>query len=165
MSEEIRQFSHLDEEGRVRMVDITQKGESVREAVARGRVRVSPQTLLLLKEQALPKGDVLTVAQVAGVMAAKRTAELIPMCHPIPLSGIDVRLWLSDDPPAVEIEAKVRTKAATGVEMEALTAVSAAALTVYDMAKAVQRDMVIDAIHLVSKTGGARGDYVRRADS
>lgn len=165
MSEEIRQFSHLDEEGRVRMVDITQKGESVREAVARGRVRVSPQTLLLLKEQALPKGDVLTVAQVAGVMAAKRTAELIPMCHPIPLSGIDVRLWLSDDPPAVEIEAKVRTKAATGVEMEALAAVSAAALTVYDMAKAVQRDMVIDAIHLVSKTGGARGDYVRRADS
>lgn len=165
MSEEIRQFSHLDEEGRVRMVDITQKGESVREAVARGRVRVSPQTLLLLKEQALPKGDVLTVAQVAGVMAAKRTAELIPMCHPIPLSGIDVHLWLSDDPPAVEIEAKVRTKAATGVEMEALTAVSAAALTVYDMAKAVQRDMVIDAIHLVSKTGGARGDYVRRADS
>ena len=166
MSEEIRQFSHLDEEGRVRMVDITQKGESVREAVARGRVRVSPQTLLLLKEQALPKGDVFTVAKVAGIMAAKRTAELIPMCHPIPLSGIDVRLWLSDDPPAVEIESESATPRRRRVSRwRPLTAVSAAALTVYDMAKSVQRDMVIDAIHLVSKTGGARGDYVRRADS
>src|SRR5690606_40611866 len=111
--------------------------------VARGRVSVSPVTLALLKEAALPKGDVLTVAQVAGIMAAKRTAELIPMCHPIPLSGVDVRLWLSDEPPAVEIEARVRTKAATGVEMEALSAVSAAALTVYDMCKSAQRDMVI----------------------
>ncbi len=121
MAEQRRQLSHLDAEGRARMVDISQKQESVREAVARGRVSVSPATLALLKEAALPKGDVLTVAQVAGIMAAKRTAELIPMCHPIPLSGIDVRLWLSDEPPAVEIEARVRTKAATGVEMEALT--------------------------------------------
>lgn len=158
---EEQRLSHVDEEGRVRMVDVSHKGESVREAVARGRVRVSAETLRLLREAALPKGDVLTVAQVAGVMAAKRTSELIPMCHPLPLTGIDVRLWLSDDPPAVEIEAAVRTKAATGVEMEALTAVSAAALTVYDMAKAVQRDMVIDQVRLVSKKGGTRGDYER----
>src|SRR5690606_14323554 len=133
--------------------------------VARGRVSVSPVTLALLKEAALPKGDVLTVAQVAGIMAAKRTAELIPMCHPIPLSGVDVRLWLSDEPPAVEIEARVRTKAATGVEMEALSAVSAAALTVYDMCKSAQRDMVIEGIRLISKTGGTRGDYVRPGES
>ncbi|HLS89829.1 MAG TPA: cyclic pyranopterin monophosphate synthase MoaC, partial [Limnochordia bacterium] len=106
-----------------------------------------------------------TVAQVAGIMAAKRTAELIPMCHPIPLSGVDVRLWLSDEPPAVEIEARVRTKAATGVEMEALSAVSAAALTVYDMCKSAQRDMVIEGIRLISKTGGTRGDYVRLGES
>src|SRR5690606_21207037 len=126
---------------------------------------VSPVTLALLKEAALPKGDVLTVAQVAGIMAAKRTAELSPMCHPIPLSGVDVRLWLSDEPPAVEIEARVRTKAATGVEMEALSAVSAAALTVYDMCKSAQRDMVIEGIRLISKTGGTRGDYVRLGES
>lgn len=156
---EKQRLSHVDEEGRVRMVDVSHKSESAREAVARGRVRVSEETLRLLKEAALPKGDVLTVAQVAGIMAAKRTWELIPMCHPLPLAGIDVRLWLTDDPPAVEIEASVRTKAATGVEMEALTAASAAALTVYDMAKAVQRDMVIEQIYLVSKKGGARGDY------
>jgi molybdenum cofactor biosynthesis protein MoaC len=165
MAEQRRQLSHLDAEGRARMVDISQKQESVREAVARGRVSVSPATLALLKEAALPKGDVLTVAQVAGIMAAKRTAELIPMCHPIPLSGIDVRLWLSDEPPAVEIEARVRTKAATGVEMEALSAVSAAALTVYDMCKSAQRDMVIEGIRLISKTGGTRGDYVRPGES
>jgi len=165
MAEQRRQLSHLDAEGRARMVDISQKQESVREAVARGRVSVSPATLALLKEAALPKGDVLTVAQVAGIMAAKRTAELIPMCHPIPLSGIDVRLWLSDEPPAVEIEARVRTKAATGVEMEALSAVSAAALTVYDMCKSAQRDMVIEGIRLISKTGGTRGDYVRLGES
>lgn len=165
MEEQERRLTHLDHEGRARMVDISQKLESVREAVARGRVKVAAETLELLRETALPKGDVLTVAQVAGIMAAKKTAELIPMCHPIPLSGIDVRLWLSDDPPAVEIEAKVRTKAATGVEMEALTAVSAAALTVYDMCKSVQRDMLIDEVRLVSKSGGARGDYARPGEA
>lgn len=175
MAEERARLSHLDEEGRARMVDVTQKEESVREAVARGRVRISQATFELLSRAALPKGDVLTVAQVAGIMAAKRTAELIPMCHPVPLTGIEVRLWLrrgdpggegdANDPSAqgasVEIEARVRTKAPTGVEMEALTAVSAAALTVYDMCKSVQKDIVIDAIRLVSKTGGVRGDYFR----
>lgn len=147
------------------MVDISQKQENAREAVARGQVSVSSDTLALLKQAALPKGDVLTVAQIAGIMAAKRTADLIPMCHPIPLSGIDVRLWLRDEPPAVEIEATVRTKAATGVEMEALAAVSAAALTVYDMCKSAQRDMVIEGIRLVSKTGGTRGDYIRPGET
>lgn len=165
MNEHPPRLSHLDAEGRARMVDISQKQENAREAVARGQVSVSSDTLALLKQAALPKGDVLTVAQIAGIMAAKRTADLIPMCHPIPLSGIDVRLWLRDEPPAVEIEATVRTKAATGVEMEALAAVSAAALTVYDMCKSAQRDMVIEGIRLVSKTGGTRGDYIRPGET
>jgi len=152
------------------MVDISHKDESVREAVARGRVRISRETYELLLQAALPKGDVLAVAQIAGIMAAKRTAELIPMCHTIPLSSVDVRLWLEPggedrSSPSVEIEARVRTKAATGVEMEALTAVSAAALTVYDMCKSAQRDMVIDAIRLISKSGGTRGDYRRPGET
>lgn len=166
MAEQPARLSHLDDHGRARMVDISGKDESVREAVARGRVQIARETHELLARAALPKGDVLTVAKIAGIMAAKRTAELVPMCHPIPLSGIEVRLWLEPgDPPAVEIEARVRTRAATGVEMEALTAVSAAALTVYDMCKSAQRDMVIDAIRLVSKTGGVHGDYLRPGES
>lgn len=142
------------------MVDITQKEESVREAVARGRVRMAPETVRLIDGGGLPKGDVLAVARVAGIMAAKRAAETIPLCHPIPLSGVEVKVW-TESSGSVEIEARVRTKAATGVEMEALTAVSAAALTVYDMCKSADREMVITDIRLVEKRGGSRGDYRR----
>src|SRR5690606_37719883 len=137
MNEEQRPTSahlpHLDESGAARMVDISAKPPTAREAVVEGRITMSPQTAALIKEKALPKGDVFTVAKIAGIMAAKKTAELIPMCHPIPLSGIDVSLQLCDDPPAVEVRASVRTTAATGVEMEALTAATVALMTVYDM--------------------------------
>lgn len=156
-----KRLTHLDDEGRARMVDISDKEATAREAVARGRVIMARETLDLVARQGLPKGDVLTVARIAGIMAAKRTAETIPMCHPVPVTGIDVTLWVDYEGPAVQIEAKVKTRAPTGVEMEALTAVSAAALTVYDMCKAVERGMVIEGVRLVSKTGGVRGDYFR----
>ncbi len=159
MAEE-RRLTHLDAKGQARMVDITHKEESVREAVARGRVRMAPETVRLIDGGGMPKGDVLSVARIAGIMAAKRAAETIPLCHPIPLSGVEVKLW-TDSSGSVEIEARVRTRAATGVEMEALAAVSAAALTVYDMCKAVDREMAISDIRLVEKRGGSRGDYVR----
>ena len=159
MAEE-RRLTHLDAKGEARMVDVTHKEESVREAVARGRVRMPPETVRLIDSGGMPKGDVLAVARVAGIMAAKRAAETIPLCHPIPLSGIEVKLW-TDASGSVEIEARVRTKAATGVEMEALAAVAGAALTVYDMCKSADREMVISDIRLVEKRGGSRGDYVR----
>ena len=133
----------------------------VTEAVAAGRVLVNESTFALIKSGGVKKGDVLTVAQIAGIMAAKRTPEWIPMCHPVPLNGIDLKLWLDEDRLSVEIEATAQCDGRTGVEMEALTAVSAAALTVYDMCKAVQRDMVIDQIRLLRKTGGVHGDYCR----
>ena len=154
-------FTHFNEQGRAKMVDVGEKPVSVRTAVAAGRVLVSEQTLALIKSGGMKKGDVLTVAQIAGVMGAKRTPELIPMCHPVLIDGIDLRLSLSEEPPAVEIRAEVSCAGRTGVEMEALTAVSTAALTVYDMCKAVQKDMVISDIRLVSKTGGVHGDYER----
>jgi len=134
------------------MVDVGYKPDTARVAVAAGEVRMRPETLALIREGQIKKGDVLTVAQLAGVMAAKRTAELIPLCHPLPLTHIDVRCELQDDPPAVAITATVRTTGKTGVEMEALTAVSVAALTVYDMAKAVDKGMVIGGVELVEKT-------------
>lgn len=160
-SEHAPELAHIDDHGEARMVDITSKPESKRTAVARGRVMMQRATLELVDKEALPKGDVFTVARIAGIMAAKRTADVIPMCHPVPVTGIDVRLWPSWDPCAIEIEATVTTKAATGVEMEALNAVSAAALTVYDMCKSAERGMKIDGVRLVKKTGGVRGDYIR----
>ena len=156
-----REFTHFDDTGRARMVDVGSKSITAREAIAAGRVLVSPETLELIRTGGMKKGDVLTVAQVAGIMAAKRTPDLIPMCHPIPVSGIDLKLWLDGQRSSVEIEARVRCDGRTGVEMEALTAVSGAALTVYDMCKAVQRDMVISEIRLLRKTGGVHGDYER----
>jgi len=156
-----REFTHFDDTGRARMVDVGSKNITAREAIAAGRVLVSPETLELIRTGGMKKGDVLTVAQVAGIMAAKRTPDLIPMCHPIPVSGIDLKLWLDGQRSSVEIEARVRCDGRTGVEMEALTAVSGAALTVYDMCKAVQRDMVISEIRLLRKTGGVHGDYER----
>ena len=154
-------FTHFDEQGRARMVNVGDKNPTVRTAVAAGRVLVSRQTFDLIKTGGVKIGDVLTVAQIAGIMGAKRTPDLIPMCHPILLDGVRLHLSLDEEHCAVEIRAEVSCSGRTGVEMEALTAVSTAALTVYDMCKAVQKDMVIDQIRLVSKTGGVHGDYLR----
>ena len=154
-------FTHFNDQGRARMVDVTDKAATVRTATAMASVKMAPETVEAIRTGGVAKGDVLAVAQVAGIMAAKRTPEWIPMCHPVAISGSDLKLWLDEARLSVEIEATARCDGRTGVEMEALTAVSGAALTVYDMCKAVQRDMVIDQIRLVSKTGGVHGDYFR----
>ena len=155
-------FTHFNDQGRAKMVNVGEKPVSVRTAVAGARVLVNPQTFALIKSGGMKKGDVLTVAQIAGVMGAKRTPDLIPMCHPILIDGINLELRLDEERSSVEIEATVSCAGRTGVEMEALTAVSTAALTVYDMCKAVQKDMVIADIRLLSKTGGVHGDYERK---
>ncbi|MCU0485982.1 MAG: cyclic pyranopterin monophosphate synthase MoaC [Anaerolineales bacterium] len=152
------ELSHLDEQGRARMVDVAHKPDTDRSATACGQVRMRVDTFEKVKAGNLKKGNVLAVAQVAGVMAAKRTAELIPLCHPLPLTSIDVELVLDEVLPGVQITATVRTVGKTGVEMEALTAVSVAALTVYDMVKAVEKTMRIEYIRLVEKHGGLSGD-------
>ncbi|MEE8369380.1 MAG: cyclic pyranopterin monophosphate synthase MoaC [Dehalococcoidia bacterium] len=153
-------LSHLDEAGRPRMVDVSAKADTAREATARGSIYMKPETLALILSGETAKGDVLTTARLAGVMAAKRTHELIPLCHPLLLTHIDVSLQPDEGRSAIDISATVRTTGKTGVEMEALTAVAVAALTVYDMAKAVQRDMRIGDIRLVRKTGGKSGEIV-----
>lgn len=152
-------LTHLDETGAAAMVDIADKPDSERLAVAAGRVVMQAQTLRLIEDGALRKGDVLTIARLAGIMAAKKTADLIPLCHPIPLTKISVDLSLNHADSAVEITASAKTTGKTGVEMEALTAVSVAALTIYDMAKAVDRGMRIENIRLLEKRGGVHGDY------
>ena len=151
------EFSHLDEAGRPRMVDITGKPDSEREAVAKGEVRMKPPTFKLLKGGSLPKGDVLTTAQLAGVMAAKKTPELIPLCHPLLLGDVELKLNLNEESSSVDITATVKSLGKTGVEMEALTAVAVAALTIYDMCKAVDREIRIENIRLVKKSGGKSG--------
>lgn len=153
------ELTHFNEQGRARMVDVSGKAVTYRTARAAGRVWMNPETLAKVRAGRMAKGDVLAVAQVAGIMAAKRTWELIPMCHPLPLTSIDISFAFQDN--ALDIQAQVKCSGETGVEMEALTAVSAAALTVYDMCKAVQRDMVIDQIRLLEKTGGKSGVFRR----
>lgn len=160
----MQDFTHFNDQGRAKMVDVGEKPESVRTAVAAGRVLVNAATFALIKSGGMKKGDVLTVAQVAGVMGAKRTPELIPMCHPVLIDGIDLALSLDEARCSVEIRATVSCAGRTGVEMEALSAVSAAALTVYDMCKAVQKDIVIADIRLLSKTGGVHGDFRREEE-
>ena len=157
-------FTHFNEQGRAKMVDVGEKPLSQRVAVAGARVLVNEHTFSLIKSGGMKKGDVLTVAQIAGVMGAKRTPDIIPMCHPILMDGINLDLSLDENRLSVEIKAEVRCDGRTGVEMEALSAVSIAALTVYDMCKAVQKDMVISDIRLISKTGGVHGDYFREED-
>jgi cyclic pyranopterin phosphate synthase len=142
------------------MVDVSEKADTVREAVARGRVRMQPETLRRIKEGTIAKGDVLAVAQVAGVMAAKRAWELIPMCHPLLLTGVGLTFELDEAESLVRLTATVKTTGKTGVEMEALTAVSAAALTIYDMCKAIDRGMVIEEVRLARKSGGKSGEFV-----
>jgi cyclic pyranopterin monophosphate synthase len=151
------ELSHLDEAGRARMVDVGQKPATRRRAVAEGRVRCSSRLLAAIRERDLAKGDLLGTARIAGVMAAKRVDELIPLCHSLPLDHVDVELTLEDG--GIRVRAIAATTARTGVEMEALTAVVVAALTVVDMGKAVDREMVIEGVRLLEKTGGRRGDY------
>ncbi len=153
-------LTHLDDSGNVRMVDVGDKPDTERRAIAGGEVVMKQATLELIRAGKMKKGDVLTVAQLAGIMAAKRTAELIPLCHPLPIAHIDVTLSLDDTLPGVVIMASVKTTGKTGVEMEALTAVSVAALTIYDMAKAAEKTMKIQNIRLVEKHGGSSGDIV-----
>ena len=153
------ELTHFNEQGRAKMVDVTEKAVTHRVAVASGEIHISPDTMDHIKNGTMKKGDVLAVAQVAGIQAAKHNWELIPMCHPLPLTGIDIAFHLSDNPCMVEIQATVSCTGVTGVEMEALTAVSVAALTIYDMCKAVQKDMRITNIRLLEKSGGKSGDY------
>lgn len=158
-------FTHFNEQGRAKMVNVGEKPVSQRIAVAAGRVLVNENTFSLIKSGGMKKGDVLTVAQIAGVMGAKRTPDLIPMCHPVLMNGIDLELHLDESRLSVEITATVKCDGRTGVEMEALTAVSTAALTVYDMCKAVQKDMAITDIRLLEKSGGVHGDYHREEEA
>ena len=154
------ELTHFNEQGRANMVDVSGKAVTRRVAVAAGEIHVSPETMTHIQNGTMKKGDVLAVAQVAGIQAAKHNWELIPMCHPLPLTGIDIAFALSHDPCMVEIRATVSCTGVTGVEMEALTAVSVAALTIYDMCKAVQKDMRITNIRLLRKSGGKSGDYL-----
>ena len=157
-------FTHFNGQGRARMVDVGGKAPSRRTAVAGARIFVNQETFVLLRSGGMKKGDVLAVAQIAGIMGAKRTSDLIPMCHPVLADGIDLSLTLDEARCCVEITAAVTCGGRTGVEMEALTAASTAALTVYDMCKAVQRDIVISDIRLLEKTGGVHGDFQRKED-
>lgn len=150
-------LSHLDRRGQAQMVDVSGKAITARTAIARASVRMKPETIAAIESGNAPKGDVLGTARLAGIMAAKQTANLIPLCHPLPIQKVEVTIALQDW--GYEIEATVKTKSETGVEMEALTAASIAALTLYDMAKAIEKSISIEQIHLVSKTGGKSGDY------
>ncbi len=150
-------LTHLDAAGAARMVDVSAKAVTAREATAEGRITMLPATLAAIRDGAVAKGDVLAVARIAGIMAAKRTAELIPLCHPLPLAGVEVALDLEAD--GVRVTATARTSHTTGVEMEALSAVTVALLTIYDMAKAVDRGMTISGVRLLAKSGGRSGDW------
>jgi cyclic pyranopterin monophosphate synthase len=154
-------LTHLDRAGQAQMVDVSAKVVTVRAAIAAAQVRMSAETFATIQAGNAPKGDVLGTARLAGIMAAKQTSQLIPLCHPLPIQKVEVNLIPDPQLPGYQIRAEVRTKAETGVEMEALTAVSIAALTLYDMAKALEKSIEIESIHLVSKSGGKSGDYLR----
>jgi cyclic pyranopterin monophosphate synthase len=157
-----RSLTHVDHKGNVRMVDVGDKPDTVREAIARGSITMSAEALAQIRSGAVKKGDPLQAARLAGIMAAKQTSSLIPLCHPLPIAGVQVDLMPT--PRGYDIESRVRTTAQTGVEMEALTAVAVAALTIYDMIKAVDKAMVIGDIRLIKKTGGKSGEYIRRGE-
>jgi cyclic pyranopterin phosphate synthase len=161
----VSELTHFDEAGRARMVDVGAKPDTAREAVARGTVRMRPETLARIREGRVAKGDVLAVAQIAGIMAAKNTPQLVPMCHVLLLTGVDLAFHLDEAASTVAIEATVRTVGKTGAEMEALTAVTAAALTIYDMCKAVDREMTIEHVRLARKSGGKSGTFERTEDA
>jgi len=153
------EFTHFDEQGRAHMVEVGEKDDTKRVAIARGAIYMKPETINMIKQGMIKKGDVLSVAQIGGIMGAKKTSDLIPMCHNIFISGADIRFNILDD--AIEIEAEVRTIGKTGIEMEALTAVTMTALTIYDMCKAIDKGMSISDVRLVKKTGGKSGTYIR----
>jgi len=155
-------LSHLDEQGRAKMVDVSDKDITSRIAVARGTIHMRTETLALILDDKIEKGDVFSVARVAGIMAAKKTSELIPMCHPLNITSVEIDLTLAKNPARVEIEASVRVSGKTGVEMEAMTAVAVAGLTIYDMCKAVDREMSIGEIRLVKKSGGKSETFLRK---
>jgi cyclic pyranopterin phosphate synthase len=157
----MKKLTHLDKEGRAKMVDVTEKPSTVREAIARGSVYVKPETLKLIQDKKIPKGDVLCVARVAGIQAVKKTSELIPMCHPLNITSVNIDLSLDNKKNRIDIEARVKVTGQTGVEMEALTAVSVAALTIYDMCKAVDKEMIISDVMLMEKKGGRSGHFKR----
>jgi cyclic pyranopterin phosphate synthase len=156
------QLSHLDEKGRARMVDVSEKEVTSRIALARGTIHMRPETLELIRQGRVEKGDVFSVARVAGIMAAKKTSELIPMCHPLNITSVQITLTAESAPARVDIEASVRVSGKTGVEMEAMTAVAVAGLTIYDMCKAVDREMALGEIRLVEKSGGKSGTFIRK---
>ena len=156
-------LTHFDKSGRARMVDVSKKAQTVREAIVHGSISMKPGTFKQLMSGKIEKGDVFAVAKVAGIMAAKRTADIIPMCHPLNLSHVEVNFYPVEKETRIDIESKVRIRAQTGVEMEAFVAVATAALTIYDMCKAVDRGMTISDIHLIKKSGGRSGTYVRQA--
>lgn len=157
----MKRLSHVDAQGRARMVDIAEKPVTHREAIAKGTVHLTPKVLHLIVSGQMPKGDVLAVARVAGIMAAKKTPELIPLCHPLPITSINIEFTPNENQSTITIAATVKVEGKTGVEMEALTAVSVAALTIYDMCKAVDKGIVIADVCLMKKTGGKSGTYVR----
>jgi cyclic pyranopterin phosphate synthase len=157
----MKKLSHLDEQGQARMVDVTAKAPTLRRAVARGRVRMCPGTAAMIQTGGIPKGDVFAVARIAGIMAAKQTGRIIPLCHPLELTGIEIGFSCDAQAGEVEIEAEVKTVGRTGVEMEAMTAVAAAALTIYDMCKAVDREITLTDLRLVRKEGGKSGAFIR----
>ena len=158
----MKKFTHIDSEGKARMVDVSKKAATMREAVARGFVVMKPDTVRMILQRDIPKGDVLATARIAGIMAAKKTGNLIPMCHPLNLTSVAVEISVDEEKSRVCIEARAKTVGQTGVEMEALTAVSVAALTIYDMCKAVDREMSISGIVLLEKRGGKSGEFKRR---
>jgi cyclic pyranopterin phosphate synthase len=162
---EAKELSHFNEEGRSRMVDVGDKEDTARIAIAEGEVVMRPETLRLINEGKISKGDVLAVAQVAGIMAAKQTSQIIPMCHPLMLTSVDLNFKINEEAHKIIIKAKVKTVGRTGVEMEALTAVAIAGLTIYDMCKAVDRGMTIKAIRLIEKAGGKSGHYLNQNHS
>lgn len=156
------ELTHINEQGRAKMVDVSEKADTQRIGVARGSIQMQPATLEMITNHKIKKGDVLAVAQVAGIMAAKKTWETIPMCHPLLLTGVDIQFHVHHETSQIEAVATVKTTGKTGIEMEALNAVSAALLTIYDMCKAVDRGMIIDGIMLVEKDGGKSGHYIRK---
>jgi cyclic pyranopterin phosphate synthase len=158
----MKKFTHIDKEGKARMVDVSEKAATMREALARGFVSMKPDTVQLILDKNVPKGDVVATARIAGIMAAKKTGELIPMCHPLNLTSVAVEITVEEEKSRVSIEARAKTVGQTGVEMEALTAVSVAALTIYDMCKAVDKEMTISGIVLVEKRGGKSGEFRRK---
>lgn len=157
----MKTLTHFDKDGQARMVDIGAKSETAREAVARAVIYMKPETFSMIRDKEISKGDVLGVARVAGIMAAKKTPDLIPMCHPIEITGVDIKFRPSDEKSCIEIESTVRTIGKTGVEMDALASVSVTALTIYDMCKSVDKDMIITDICLLKKSGGKSGTYIR----